>query len=150
MKNVITKQGLDRLKKELDYLKKIRRREVANQIREAQEWGDYSENSELDEARQEQAIVEAKIQELSFLVKNSQIINESSKEIVEPGCQVVLLSGEEKFEYTIVGSAETDPANGKISTDSPLGMALAGRTRGEKISLDTISGPAEYIIQEIR
>ena len=75
MKNVITKQGLDRLKKELDYLKKIRRREVANQIREAQEWGDYSENGELDEARQEQAIVEAKIQELSFLVKNSQIIN---------------------------------------------------------------------------
>ncbi len=150
MEKVLTEQGHSKIKKELDFLKKVRRKEIADRIKESQGFGDVAENSELDEAKNEQAFLEGRIQELDYTLKSSRIIKICAKEKIEAGCRVLLLTGSEEVEYTLVGSAETDPAQGKISTESPLGKALSGKRKGEKISLDTISGPAEYKIIEIR
>lgn len=152
MEKILTEQGQSKIKKELDFLKKVKRKEIADRIKESQDFGDLAENSELDEAKNEQAFLEGRIQELDYTLKSSKIIKvcSSSGERVEAGCRVLLLTETEQVEYTLVGSAETDPAQGKISTESPLGKALNGKRKGEKISLDTISGPTEYKIIEIR
>ncbi len=150
MEKILTEQGHLKIKKELDFLKKVRRKEIADRIRESQGFGDVSENSELDEAKNEQAFLEGKIQELEYTLKSSEIIKLCSGEKIEAGCRVLLLTESEHVEYTLVGSAETDPAQGKISVESPLGKALNGKRKGDKVSLDTISGPAEYKIVKIR
>ena len=149
MENVITWEGYLKLKKELDYLKKVRRKEIAERIKESQGFGDVDENSELEEAKNEQAFLEGEIQKLAYMIKSAKIIKVCSKDKIEAGCKVILLAETEQVKYTLVGSAETDPANGKISVESPLGQALRGRKKGEKVSLDTISGPIEYKIVEI-
>lgn len=148
--NFISEAGYQKLKKELEYLKKVKRKEIASEIQESRDFGDISENSEFEEARNEQAFVEGKIKEIEHLLKNAKIIKSCSSNKVGIGCQVVLATNKKEIEYNLVGSAETDPSRGKISVDSPLGQALAGKKVGEKVSVDTISGPTEYKIIRIK
>lgn len=150
MENVLTAEGYARLKKELEFLKKEKRKEIAERIKESQGFGDVSENSELEEAKNEQAFLEGEIQKLAYMIKSAKIIKICSGDRAEAGCRVVLINETKQVEYTLVGSAETDPAQGKISIDSPLGKAINGKAKGDKVSLDTISGPIEYKIVDIK
>jgi len=151
VENLLTKEGYLKIKEELNYLKKVKRNEVAEKIKDSLEYGDTAENSELEYAKDEQAFLEARIGQLEYLIKNAKIISNHSKNSrVKAGCRVVVISQEQKSEYTLVGSAETDPAAGKISLDSPLGRAIFGKTKGEKVSIDTISGPIQYKIVDIK
>jgi len=150
MKNFFTKEGYQKLQKELAILKKEKRQEIAEKIKDFQDLGDINENPELEEIRNEQAFLEGRIQELEFLLKGAQIIENSSQEIIGIGSRVVLLAEEEILEYVLVGLAESDPENGKISIESPLGQALCGHKKGETISVDTISGPHQYQIIDIK
>lgn len=148
--NFLSEEGYQKLKEELDYLKNVKRKEIASEIKESRDFGDISENSEFEEARNEQAFTESKIKELELTLKDAKIFKNCAKELIGVGCRVVLMSNNKQFEYNLVGTAETDPSNGKISVDSPLGQALEGKKVGEKISLDTISGPTEYHIIGIK
>jgi transcription elongation factor GreA len=150
MKNVITQEGYEKLKQELQQLKKVKRKEIAGKIKESIDFGDISENSELDDIRNEQAFLEGRIQKLEYMIREAEIIENSSHEVVDAGSKVVLLAKKETVEYVLVGPTESDPTNGKISMESPLGQALVGRKKGEKISLDTISGANEYKILDIK
>ena len=150
-KAFMTREGYDRLKKELDHLKSVRRKEVAQRISEAKDFGDISENSEYEEAKNEQAFMEGRIAELEKILKVAQIKDKCENNLhVEVGCQVILQDHGQEEVYSIVGSAETDPGAGKISIESPIGNALMGRSVGEKVFVRTPSGEVEYTIKEIR
>lgn len=146
MKNnetLITAEGLEELKKELEDLKLVKRKEISEKIRVALAFGDISENAEYDEAKNEQANVESRIAKLELLIKNAKIIKESKqKGIVSVGSKVKIkdLEYDELMEYTIVGSAEADPFKGKISNVSPLGKSLLGKKIGEIIEVASPSG----------
>jgi transcription elongation factor GreA len=146
MKNnetLITAEGLEELKKELEDLKLVKRKEISEKIKVALAFGDISENAEYDEAKNEQANVESRIAKLELLIKNAKIIKESKqKGIVSVGSKVKIkdLEYDELMEYTIVGSAEADPFKGKISNVSPLGKALLGKKIGEIIEVASPSG----------
>lgn len=151
---LVTKEGLDKLKEELEYLKGTKRREVAERIKEAISYGDLSENSEYEEAKNEQAFVEGRILELEDKVKYAKIITEQHKtKTVQLGSTVHLKNltkGKDELEiYTIVGSTETDVFNGKISNESPVGNALLDRGKGEKIKAVVPAGNVEYQIMKI-
>ncbi|MDF2677123.1 MAG: greA [Bacillota bacterium] len=141
MKNnetLITAEGLEKLKIELEELKLVKRKEVSEKIKIALAFGDISENSEYDEAKNEQAAVESRIAKLELMIKNAKVIKESKqKGIVSIGSKVTIkdLEFDEVMEYTIVGSAEADPFEGKISNVSPLGKALLGKKIGEIIEV---------------
>lgn len=140
----MTNEGLEKLQKELDYLKTERRQEVVERIKEAREFGDLSENSEYDAAKDEQAFVESRIATVEKMIRNAVIIenNEQNPNIVALGKTVTFLElpdGEEES-YTIVGSAEADPFEGKISNDSPIAKSLIGREIGEKVTIPTPGG----------
>lgn len=141
MKNnetLITAEGLEKLKIELEDLKLVKRKEVSEKIKTALAFGDISENSEYDEAKNEQATVESRIAKLELMIKNAKVIKESKqKGIVSIGSKVTIkdLEYDEVMEYTIVGSAEADPFEGKISNVSPLGKALLGKKIGEIIEV---------------
>lgn len=140
----MTNEGLEKLQKELDYLKIERRQEVVERIKEAREFGDLSENSEYDAAKDEQAFVESRIATVEKMIRNAVIIenNEQNPNIVALGKTVTFLElpdGEEES-YTIVGSAEADPFEGKISNDSPIAKSLIGREIGEKVTIPTPGG----------
>ena len=144
----------DELKKELDYSKTTRADEVAELIKEARGFGDLSENSEYDEAKNTQGLVENRITELEQMVKNAVVIDESelSVENVSVGTHVTIqMAGEdEKEEYDIVGRTEADPLNGKISDESPVGHALLGKAVGEKAEVLLPSGhTVEYTVLSI-
>jgi len=146
----ITKEGLEKLKKELDYLKTEKRKEVAERIREAKELGDLSENAEYTEAKEEQAFFEGKIIELEYVIKNSQIIKSDKKsDIVRVGSKIKLESGNEQFEYIIVGSNESDPSSGKISNESPLGKAFLNKKIGDEVSVEVPQGVKKFKIVEM-
>lgn len=146
MKNnetLITAEGLEELKRELEELKLVKRKEISEKIKVALAFGDISENAEYDEAKNEQANVESRIAKLELLIKNAKIIKESKqKGIVNVGSKVKIkdLEYDEIMEYTIVGSAEADPFKGKISNVSPLGKALIGKKIGEVIEVVSPSG----------
>ena len=146
----LTGEGLDKLTKELEYLKNIKRKEVSKRIQEAKEYGDLSENAEYAEAKDEQAVVETRIMELENLIKNSQVIQSSKKgDIVRIGSVIkVTINGGEKT-YSIVGSQEADPLNGKISNESPLGKAFLGKKIGDSVSVRTPGGTQEFVIRAI-
>lgn len=152
---LVTKEGLDRLVKELDYLKNMRRREVAARIKEAISYGDLSENSEYEEAKNEQAFVEGRILELEEKIKSAKIITEKAKvtKTVQIGSTVHLRNVTKKKDeldvYTIVGSEEADPFNGKISNESPVGSALLDREKGDKIKVSIPAGNVEYEIVKL-
>lgn len=147
---LVTKEGLKKLKDELEHLKTTRRTEVAQRLREAISYGDLSENSEYEEAKNEQAFVEGRILELEGKIKNAKIITdkkESKNKEVEIGCTVMLQNitdGDDAERYTIVGSTEADPLDHKISNESPIGKAVLGRRKGEKVEIHSPSGIIEY------
>ncbi|MEE1002807.1 MAG: transcription elongation factor GreA [Acutalibacteraceae bacterium] len=150
---LITKEGLDELKAELDYLKAEKRLEIAEKIKVARSFGDLSENSEYDEAKNDQAKLENRINEIETILKHYKIIDEGStrSKIVNVGTKVKVLDVEldEETEYKIVGSAEADPLNGKISDESPIGKALLGHKEGETVVANTPQGDLEFKIVKI-
>ncbi len=151
---LLTQEGLEELKVEIEELKVNRRKEVAEKIREALAFGDISENSEYDEAKNEQADVERRIAKLEHMIKNARIIQDNDDEsgIINVGSRVKVedLEFNEEMEYKIVGSAEADPFKGKISNVSPLGKNLIGKKPGETVSVDTPDGGSvEYKILNI-
>ena len=150
---VLTEEGLKNLEKELENLKIVRRKEVAEKIKVALSFGDLSENSEYDEAKNEQAIMEARILEIESMLKNVKIIDETdiSTDKVHVGSKVKLkdIEYDETVEYKIVGSSEADPREGRISDESPVGEALIGHKKGQTVKVKTPSGVLKYKILEI-
>ncbi|MFW5996168.1 MAG: transcription elongation factor GreA [Halanaerobiaceae bacterium] len=150
---LLTEEGYKNLEEELDYLVNVKRREVAKRIKVAREFGDISENSEYDEAKNEQAFVEGRIKEIQNMLRNARVVKdeEVSSETVNIGTTVHLrdLDSEEEFSYTIVGSAEADPLNFKISNESPIGKAILGHGVGDIVKVDVPSGITSYKILSI-
>ena len=152
-KNILTYEGLKKLEDELEYLKVVRRKEVSQKIKEAREQGDLSENAEYDAAKDEQRDIEARIEEIEKILKNSEVVleEEAVSDKVSIGCKVKILDCEydEELEYKIVGSTEANSLKGKISNESPVGRALIGKTVGESVTIETQVGELTYKILEI-
>ena len=150
---LLTKEGLDALVEELNTLKTVRRREVAQRLKEAISYGDLSENAEYAEARDEQAFVEGRILQLEQQIKHAKIISGTKKQVtvVQIGHTVALknLLTKQQEIYTIVGSTEADPLNGKISNESPVGKSILGKEVGEKVDIAVPEGRAQYEICKI-
>ncbi len=150
---LLTYEGMKKLEEELEYLKTVKRREVADRIKVALGFGDLSENSEYDEAKNEQAQVEMKILELENKLRNVKIIDEDEidTKTVQVGNKVQVLDMEydEKLEYTIVGSTEVDLAENKISNESPIGSALLGKKKNEVVEVQTPGGVVNFKILKI-
>ena len=153
-KVVLTYEGLKRLEEELEELKVVRRKEVAEKIKEARGQGDLSENAEYDSAKEEQAEIEARIVVLEKMLRNADVIDDEEvrSDIISIGCTVTLLDleFEEEMEYSIVGSAEADPMNFKISNESPVGSALLGKKVGDVVEVAVRSGVSKFEVLEIR
>ncbi len=149
----LTPGGLEKLENELDELKSVRRKEVAERIKQALAFGDISENSEYDQAKNEQAQVEERIVKLENILRNAKLIDEDdiTTDVVSVGSKVIVLDIEysEEMEYTIVGSAEADPYNGLISNESPVGGALLGRKSGDVVDVQVPDGIIKYEILSI-
>lgn len=147
----VSAEGLKKLQAELDDLRTSKRQEVADRIHAAMEFGDYSENSELEQAKNDQAFLEGRIMTLEQTIKNAVLIDESSRhDLVEIGSKVVVESDGHKENYVIVGSAEAAPAEGKISDESPVGRALMGHRAGETVRMSVPAGTIEMKIVSIR
>lgn len=151
---LLTQEGYDKLEEELENLKVVKRKEVAERIKVAISFGDLSENAEYDEAKKEQAQVEERILKLENMVRKAVIIDESKIDlnVVTIGSIVKVkdLEFDEEVEYTIVGSTEADPYDGKISNESPGGKALLGRAAKEVVEVQVPDGVAKFEILEIR
>lgn len=149
----LSAERLEELKQELTYLKTVREKEVAELIKEARSFGDLSENSEYDEAKNEQGKLYSRIAELDEILSNYTIIEEqeTARDIVHVGNNVVVkdLEFDETLTYQIVGSQEADPMNGVISEDSPFGRALLGKNAGDDVVVDAPAGPVEYKILKV-
>lgn len=151
---VLTREGLEKLERELDDLKTIHRKEVNDRIRQAKEFGDLSENAEYEDAKQEQAFIEGRILKLESMIRNARIIEDSEYAAgeVHLGCTVKVkdLKSASNHEFSIVGSAEADPVNHRISNESPLGRALMGHKKGETVDVATPRGMVKYKIESIK
>jgi len=147
----ITEEGLEKLREELQQLKTVKRREIAQRIQEAKELGDLSENAEYVEAKNEQAFVEGRVAELETVIKNAVIIQEEkNSESVRVGSTVKVKVDGTSAQYEIVGSNEADPTNGRISNESPLGRALVGKKIGETVDVETPRGKRQFVIAGIK
>lgn len=150
---LVTDEGLKKLEAELEDLKSVKRKEIADKIKVALSFGDLSENSEYDEAKNEQAIVEARISTLEQMLKNVKILDadELSTDIIHVGSKVRVndMEFEEELEYQIVGSTEADPLEGKISDESPVGQSLVGHRVGDIVDVETPAGIVKFEILEI-
>jgi transcription elongation factor GreA len=151
---VVTEEGLRKLEAELEELKTVHRKEVNDRIRQAKEFGDISENAEYEDAKQEQAFIEGRIMKLEAMIRNAKIIHEGEggADEVHLGSTVRIRNvgtGSEN-EYTIVGSAESDPPNAKISNDSPIGRALVGAKPGQTVTAAAPSGDVQFKVINIR
>lgn len=150
---ILTCEGLEKLEQELEYLKTEKRREVAEKIKQALAFGDLSENSEYDEAKNEQAQMEIRIVQLENMLKNAKVIDddEVTTHIVSVGSKVKVLDMDfdEEVIYSIVGSTETDPSQNKISDESPVGAALLGKAVGDVVDVEVPSGIIQFKILEI-
>ena len=153
IKQKYTKQGYQELVDELKYLKLTRREEIKEQIATARGFGDLSENAEYDEARNEQAKVEARIMELDALIENAEIIDESTMDVrsISLGSLVTLYDEDydEEITYSIVGSNQADPLEQKISDQSPIGRALMGKRAGDRVSVTVPAGELHFTIREV-
>lgn len=137
-KNIyLTSKGLEDAKTELNFLRKTKRQEIVERIKQAREFGDVSENSEYNAALEEQQLVEARIEELEKVLREAKIIESSQNEIVSIGSTVKVKIGPEVNEFTIVGRVEADPSKKKISDESPLGKVLLGKKTGEEVEVIT-------------
>lgn len=152
-KTLLTYKGLKDLEKEFEYLKGKKRLEIAEKIKEARSYGDLSENSEYDEAKNEQAAVEARIKKIELILRNAEIINEKTVDTttVHVGCKVKILDIEYDDEeiYFIVGSTEADPSKQRISDESPVGEAIMNKKIGDIISVAAPSGEIKMKILDI-
>jgi len=140
---ILTPEGLENLKKEIEYLSTQKRKEVAERIKEAREFGDISENSEYDDAKNEQAMLESRIATLEDKLRSASVINASEldKDVVRVGSQVHVTDEKGKsFSYAIVGSTEADPSANRLSNESPVGKALVGRKQGDSVKVTLPSG----------
>ena len=150
----LSAERLEDLKKELTYLKTVREKEVADQIKEARSFGDLSENSEYDEAKNEQGKLYSRIAEIETILSNCVVIEEHKEDhdSVRLGSTVIVLDKEfgEQETYQVVGSQEADPMNGRISEESPFGKALLGKALGEDVIVEAPAGIIHYQIVEIR
>lgn len=153
-KNILTYEGLQKYEEELHDLKVVRRKEVAQKIKEAREQGDLSENAEYDAAKDEQRDIEARIEELEKILKNAEVVVEDEVDLdkINVGCQVRILDMEynEELEYKIVGSTEADSLKGKISNESPVGKALIGSKVDDIVEVETQAGVIRYKVLEIQ
>lgn len=147
-KKYLTQEGLDKIKKELDYLKTTKRREISDKIEEAMKLGDLSENAEYHEAKDEQGMNEARVRELEEVVTNAEIItdNGGSKKCVNVGCTIEVKIDGGTRKYTIVGPSEANPAQGLISNESPIGQAFLGKKIGETVQVEAPAGMVKYKI----
>mgnify|MGYP001050846102 FL=1 len=150
---ILTPEGLDKLEKELEVLKTVKRREVAERIKEAIEFGDITENSEYEAAKNDQAFIEGRIITLEKMLRNARVIEhqKNSTGIVHIGTKVKLqdLASNEELVYTLVGSAEADPMNNKISNESPVGKAIMGKKTGDIVEVDVPIGKIKYKIMQV-
>jgi transcription elongation factor GreA len=151
---LLTPDGLKRLEEELENLKSVKRREVAERIKVAIGYGDISENSEYEDAKNEQAFIEGRIITLEKMLRNARIINndEIDLETVSIGSTVIVEDMEfgDSMQYTIVGTAESDPLNNKISNESPVGKAIIGKKKGTTVEVSVPAGIIQYKIVDIR
>ena len=150
---ILTIEGLKKLETELEQLKSVSRREVALRIKQAIEFGDISENSEYEDAKNEQAFIEGRILLLEKMLRNAKIIDDENlgTEEVSIGSTVLLrdIEFDEEFQYTIVGSAEADPEESKISNESPVGRTILGKSKGETVEVVVPAGTLKYQILDI-
>ena len=153
-KNLLTYEGLQKLESELHNLKVVKRKEVAQKIKEAREQGDLSENAEYDAAKDEQRDIEARIDEIEKILKNAEVVVEEEVDLdkISVGCRVKILDMEydEELDYKIVGSTEAHSLKGKISNESPVGKALLGAKVGEVVTVETQAGDLNYKVLEIQ
>ncbi len=153
-KKLLTYAGLQKLEAELQDLKVVKRKEVAQKIKEAREQGDLSENAEYDAAKDEQRDIEARIDEIEAILKNVEVVVEEEVDLdkISVGCKVKIYDCEfeEELEYYIVGSTEANSLEGKISNESPVGKALIGAKVGETIKVETQAGEMEYKVLDIQ
>ena len=155
MKEVIlTPEGYKKLKQEIEHLANEKRREVAERIRVAREFGDIQENAEYDDAKNEQALLEHRIATLEERLRDARVIDkkEVSKDVVSIGSKVRLrdMSANKTFEYRIVGSAEANPSEQKLSNESPVGKAIIGRKKGDTVEVTAPRGALKFKILEIK
>ena len=149
----MSQESLDKIKEELDYLETVRTKEVAEQIKEARSFGDLSENSEYDEAKTEQGKLYSRIAELKDLIENAQIDNTTAMAgTIGHGSHVKVrdLEDDSVVEYQIVGSQDANPMHGRVSSDSPFGMALLGHKAGDIVTVEAPDGAYELKVLEIR
>ncbi|MDD5899714.1 MAG: transcription elongation factor GreA [Lachnospiraceae bacterium] len=153
-KNILTYEGLKKLEDEIQDLKVVRRKEVADKIKEAREQGDLSENAEYDAAKEEQREIEARIEEIEKILKNAEVVDEEEVDVdtINIGCKVKVYDMEydEELEFRIVGSTEASSLEGKISNESPVGKALLRHKTGDVVQVETQAGVIEYKVLEIQ
>lgn len=153
-KHIMTYEGLKKLEDELEFLKTVKRKEITEKIKVALGYGDLSENSEYDEAKNDQAFNEGRIIQLETMLKNAEVVDESeiSTDKVSVGCIVKVMDYDfdEEVEYTIVGSAEADPMNNRISNESPVGEALLNKKVGDVVEANIPGGVAKFEVLGIR
>ena len=153
-KNILTYEGLKKYEEELEHLKVVTRKEIAQKIKEARAQGDLSENAEYDAAKDEQRDVEARIEELEKILKNAEVVVEDEVDLdrINIGCKVRIkdLEYDDELEYKIVGSTEANSLKGKISNESPVGKALIGAKKGETVEVETPAGILKYEVLEIQ
>lgn len=147
---LLTQAGLEKLKKQLADLKS-RRKQVAERIRLAREFGDLSENSEYEDARNEQSFVEGKIEDLEDMISRARVVSKNGVgDKIEMGSVVKLKLEQDELTYEIVGANESSPLSGKISAESPLGFSLIGKAKGDKVEINTPNGKIIYDILEVK
>lgn len=153
-KNILTYEGLRKLEDELQDLKVVKRKEIAQKIKEAREQGDLSENAEYDAAKDEQRDIEARIEQIEKILKNAEVVVEEEVDLdkISVGCKVKLfdVEYEEEEEFRIVGSSEANSLQGKISNESPVGKALLGARVGDVVDVETQAGIIQYKVLEIQ
>ena len=145
----MTAEGKAQLEAELDSLKTEGRIDIAEKLKVARSYGDLSENSEYDEAKSEQAKIEARINELEYQLEHAEIIGATEKGSVSMGSKVTVLRNDVRATYEIVGFSQSNPAEGKISDESPVGRALMGAKIGETVTVEAPIGNIDYLIEEI-
>lgn len=146
---LLTPEGLEKLKNELNQLKTTGRKAIVARIKAAKELGDLSENAEYDDARNEQSFIEGRIQELEAMIMNARVITHHSSSTVQLGSSVTVIVDGDDETYEIVGATESDPAAGKISSESPIGAALIGHKVGDSVRITTPGGEASYAVKKI-
>lgn len=150
MKKYLTPEGLEKIKRELEYLKNVKRKEIAERLEKCLSFGDLAENSEYHETKEAQAFLEGRILELEDLISNAVIVSgEKRAALAQIGSTILVKAAMKKEKFKIVGAEEADPLEGKISVDSPLGKAILNQSKGAIIKVNTPKGKAQYKILKI-